>query len=86
MFSLTYSQQTHATVAKFILYLYYIYYFVDQIVIAYPPIDTEVIVNETAFMQCDVSHPYFVDLVFHWLFNGKPLILENNPQYSTVST
>eukprot|EP00106_Octopus_bimaculoides_P009640 XP_014777082.1 PREDICTED: contactin-like [Octopus bimaculoides] len=55
----------------------------DQIVIAYPPINTEVIFNETAFMQCDVSHPYFVDLVFHWLFNGKPLNLENNPHYST---
>ncbi|CAI9724527.1 contactincontactin-like [Octopus vulgaris] len=55
----------------------------DQIVIAYPPINTEVIVNETAFIPCDVSHPYFVDLVFHWLFNGKPLNLENNPHYST---
>jgi hypothetical protein len=61
----------------------YRYIFADQIVISVPPVNTQVKVNQTAFLRCQASYSPVQDVIYTWLFNDE-IIDMNNLFYKQV--
>lgn len=58
----------------------------SRLLITHKPVNTDVTVNETAFLSCRVSHDNFAELTEYWTFNGYYINIQHSSHFALAET